>query len=57
MEAPKTPVQWFAVVAGLALAACGVLAFAYGALGFGTVGQGDGDELGIWRVSGWEAVL
>jgi|SRR4051794_25660592 hypothetical protein len=57
MEAPKTPVQWYATVVGGVMLALGVLALVTGSTGFGTVGSGSGQDFLIWRVNGWDAVL
>jgi hypothetical protein len=57
MEAPKTPVQWYATVVGALLLALGVLALIFGSTGFGTVDSGSGEQFLIWRMNGWDAVL
>jgi len=57
MEAPKTPVQWYAMIVGGVMLALGVLALVTGSTGFGTVDSGSGQDFLIWRVNGWDAVL
>ena len=57
MEAPKTPVQWYATVVGALMLALGVLALIFGSTGFGTVDSGSGEQFLIWRMNGWDAVL
>ncbi len=57
MEAPRTPAQWFAVVAGVVLIPFGVLALVLGSTNFGPVGITGGEQFLLWRVSGWETIL
>ena len=57
MEAPRTPAQWFAVVAGVVLIPFGVLALVLGSANFGPVGITGGEQFLLWRVSGWETIL
>lgn len=57
MEAPKTPVQWFAMVAGGVMLAIGVLALIFGSTGFGGVDSGSGQDFLIWRMNGWDSLL
>ncbi|MGH2942150.1 MAG: DUF4383 domain-containing protein [Solirubrobacteraceae bacterium] len=55
MEAQRTPAQWFALLAGLFLAAVGVLTLAFNDVDFGATR--DPTEFLIWKVSGWNTIL
>jgi len=55
MEAQRTPAQWFALVAGLFLAALGLLSLVTNGLAFGETS--DPAEFLIWQVSGWNTIL
>lgn len=57
MDAPRTPAQQFAMLAGLGLLALGVLTLVLGGANFGTVDQVGGEEFLIWKTNGWDSVV
>ena len=57
MEAPRTPVQWYALIIGGVLTAIGVLSLILGFTEFGTANSINPDEFVIWQLSGWNAIL
>ncbi|MDQ3849195.1 MAG: DUF4383 domain-containing protein [Actinomycetota bacterium] len=55
MEVPRTPAQWFALLAGAFLVALGVLTLVLNGLAFGETSN-PADFL-IWKASGWNTIL
>jgi hypothetical protein len=58
IERPDTPAQTYAMLAGIFLAALGVLSLIFASVDFGTVGPaGSQPEFLIWSVSGWTSLF
>jgi hypothetical protein len=58
LERPDTPAQTYAAVAGIFLAALGILSLIFAGVDFGTVGTVAAQpEFLIWSVSGWTAIF
>jgi hypothetical protein len=54
---PRTPAQMFALMAGLFLAALGVLSLIFSSAQFATVEGTTTGEFLIWNTTGWTAVM
>lgn len=55
MEIPRTPAQWFALLAGTFLVALGVLTLVLNGLQWGSTSNPE--EFLIWKANGWSTIL